>query len=189
MTMTFKHLFMACCILFLTTACTLGPTIHSNYNQAVDFNQYKTFGFFEPLDTDTRYESLVSQYLKQATITEMTQRGFVLSKTTPDLLINFHSQTENKQNIHQIPTSGYSAPYYEYQGRLYYDTWVSYRTFIDDYQEGTLNIDIVDNQLKKMVWQGVAVGRITEDQLKNLQTTLQQTVSQMFTQFPIGIQP
>lgn len=186
--MTTKHAVIGLCILFLTTACT-GPTVRSTYSQTVDFSHYKTFGFFDPLDTDTRYESLNSQYLKQATVAEMTQRGFVLSKEQPDLLINFHSQTEDKQTLHQFPSPTYRAAYYGYRGQFYYDTWVNYQTFIDDYQEGTLTIDLVDTQLKKMIWQGVAIDRVTEDKLKNLQATLQHTVSEIFRQFPVSVQP
>lgn len=184
-----KQVLIAFCILIFTTACSVSPTIRSSANNAVDFNQYTTFGFFDPLDTDTRYESLTSQYLKQATRVEMTRRGFVFTQDNPDLLINFHGHTENKQTIHQFPSSGYSAGYYEYRGHLYYDAFINTRTFIDDYQQGTLSIDLVDNKLKKMVWQGVAVGRVTQEKLKNLQSTLQQTISEIFTQFPRPITP
>tara|TARA_R110001583_G_C5671033_1_gene411092 strand:- start:5466 stop:6026 length:561 start_codon:yes stop_codon:yes gene_type:complete len=183
-----KHIAITFCILFLTAACSISPTIRSNYNQAVDFNQYKTFGFFQPLDTDSRYESLTSQYLKQATVIEMTQRGFVLNKNKPDLLINFHRDIESKQQINEIPITGYGG-YREYRGHVYYDSWVGYRSYVDNYQEGKLNIDIVDSRTNKVIWQGEAVGRVSKEQENNLQATLQKTVSQMFTQFPASTQP
>lgn len=186
--MKFKHLFITLFILFLTAACSVSPTIRSNYNQAIDFNQYKTFGFFQPLDTDSRYESLTSQYLKQATVIEMTRRGFVLSKNKPDLLINFHRYIENKQYINEIPVTGYGG-YHEYRGHVYYDYGMSYRTYIDNYQEGRLSIDIVDSRSNRVIWQAEAVGRVSNQERDNLQATLQKTVSQMFTQFPISIQP
>ena len=186
--MKLKHLLITLCILFLTAACTVSPTIHSSYNQAIDFNQYKTFGFFQPLDTDSRYESLTSQYLKQATIIEMTRRGFVLSKNKPDLLINFHRYIESKQHLDEIPVTGYGG-YHEYRGHVYYDYGMSYRTYIDNYQEGKLNIDIVDSRSNKVIWQAEAVGRVSDEQRDNLQATLQKTVSQMFTQFPISTRP
>tara|TARA_R110002049_G_scaffold280636_5_gene459959 strand:+ start:514 stop:1074 length:561 start_codon:yes stop_codon:yes gene_type:complete len=186
--MKFKHALITLCILFLTAACSVNPTIRSNYNQAVDLSQYKTFGFFQPLDTDTRYESLTSQYLKQATVVEMTRRGFVLSNNKSDLLINFHRDIQNKQDIGEIPVTGYGG-YHQYRGHLYYDSWVSYRTYVDNYQEGLLNIDIVDSKSNKVIWQGEAIERITERQSNNLQAALQKTVSQMFTQFPISTQP
>lgn len=186
--MKFKHVLIALCIVFLTAACTVSPTIRSSYNQTIDFKQFKTFGFFEPLDTDSRYESLTSQYLKQATVTEMRQRGFVLSKNKPDLLINFHRDIKSRQQINEIPMTTYGG-YREYRGHLYYDSWVGYRTYIDNYQEGKLNIDIVDSRTNKVIWQGEAVGRVSNEQENNLQATLQKTVSHMFSQFPISTQP
>jgi hypothetical protein len=103
------YILLILCMLFLTSACSVNPTIRTTFNQTVDFNQYKTFGFFQPLNTDSRYESLTSQYLKQATVVEMTRRGFVLSKNTPDLLINFHRDIRSKQQINEIPITGHGG--------------------------------------------------------------------------------
>lgn len=183
-----KHIIITLCILFLTTACSVSPTIRSNFNQAADFSQYKTFGFFQPLDTDTRYESLTSQYLKQATVVQMTRRGFILSKNKPDLLINFRREIQNKQHIDEIPITGYGG-YHQYRGNVYYDSWVGYRPYVNNYQESKLTIDLVDSKSNKVIWQGEAVGRVNEEQRANLQATLQKTVSQMFAQFPITTQP
>lgn len=184
--MKFKHKIIILCIFLFTAACSVNPTIHSNYNQTVDFSQYKTFDFFKPLDTDTRYESLTSQYLKQATMAEMTQRGFVLNNNKPDLLINFHRDTQDKQQINEVPIPG---GFYQYQGRFYSDPWVSYRPYVDNYQEGKLNIDLVDSQSNKVVWQAEAVERISERKPNTLQGSLQKIVSQMFRQFPFTAQP
>jgi hypothetical protein len=67
----------------------------------------------------------------------------------------------------------------QYRGHLSYDSWLSYRTYID----------IVDRQSNKVIWQGEVVGRLSEEQQQNLQVTLQKTVSQMFSQFPLNTQP
>ena len=118
----------------------------------------------------------------------MTQRGFVLSNHKPDLLINFHRDIQNKQYIDEIPITGYGG-YRQYRGRLYYDSWVSYRPYVENYQEGKLTIDLVDSQTNKVVWQGEAVQRVNEEQLNNQQSALQKTVSHMFAQFPASTQP
>jgi len=162
------------------------PTVHSNFDQSVNFDQYKTFAFFKKLDTDTRYESLFSQYLKKATTDEMTKRGFVLSENKPDLLINFHKTNVKKQDIQQIPIVGYGG-YYRYHGSLYYDDWPRYRTFVSDYQQVTLKIDVVDRQQNKVIWQGSAVGREDEDKLDNLQQPVQKVVADIFQRFPVAI--
>jgi len=180
---------MVLSITLLITACSGVETrVHSNTNQSVEFNQYSNFGFFRPLDTDSDYESLISQYLKEATTNEMTKRGFVLNNEQPDLLINFHSNVENKQYVHHVPRSNHGG-YYSYRGRVYYDAWLGYETYVDNYTEGTVNIDIVDRQQNKMIWEGIAIGHLTDKKQQNMQSTLQQIVIDIFSQFPITIAP
>ncbi len=183
-----KHLVMTLCIVFLTAACTVSPTIRSNYNQTIDFSHYKTFGFFEKLDTDTRYESLTSQYLKEATVNQMTQRGFVLTNDKPDLLINFRHNIQDKQYIDEMPITGYGG-LSQSRSHYYYGSWVGYRPYVDNYKEGKLTIDLVDKKSNKVVWQGEAVGRVNEEQQSNLKVSLHKTVSQMFAKFPFFTQP
>jgi len=183
-----RNLWLALCVLFLVTACSSGPTIRTNVNRSVNFHQYKSFGFFEELDTDKRYQSLVSQYLKEVTIQEMTTRGFVLVADNPDLLINFHTNVENKQVIRQTPSTSYGGGYggyYGYRRSFYYDPLPSYDTYVDNYQEGTLNIDIVDRVQNKMIWEGVAEGRLSQETLTNLQPALHRVVGEIFAEFPI----
>jgi len=173
-------------IMFLLSSCSaVQPTIHSNLNPAVDIKQYKTFGFFQPLDTDTRYESLFSQYLKAATVDEMTKRGFVFSKDKPDLLINFHNTKIKKQDIQQIPIIGYGG-FSNFYGPYYYD-WPVDRTFINNYQQNILKIDVVDRQKNKVIWQGVAIKREYSDNVDNLQGTVPKIVANIFQQFPVAI--
>lgn len=187
--MKYQAILIVFCLLLMNTACTVSPTVRSSYQQTTDFNQYKTFNFFETLDTDARYESLISQYLKQATVAEMTSRGYQLSKDKPDLLINFHNHIESKQTIQQISTMGYGGGFYGYQGGFYSGPWMNDRTNFREYQQSTLNIDIVDRQLNKMIWQGTAVRRLTEANLNNLQATLQQTILEILTALPTNIEP
>lgn len=181
----YKNTLLLLCVALLMSACSpTSPNIRSNSNASVDINQYKTFGFFEQLDTDHRYESLLSQYLKEATRAEMTQRGFVFSKEGPDLLINFSNATTDKQEMYNHPRS--QVGYYNYRGRIYYDTWIGYEPYIDNYQHGILTIDIVDRQYNKTIWQGVAEARINKQDQSNLQITTLKIVSAIFKQFPMA---
>ncbi|PHS71498.1 MAG: hypothetical protein COB23_00555 [Methylophaga sp.] len=184
-----KYILVVLCITLLITACSsVGPTIRSNFNSSVDFNQYKTFGFFQKLDTDYRYESLTSQFLKDATIVEMTKRGFTFTKDAPDVLINFHNTVESKQDVRQRPTVSYGRSY-RYHKRIYYDARIGYETYTHNYKKGTLSIDMVDRQQNKVIWEGVAEERLTKEELKNLQSTLQKSVAEIFAQFPISTTP
>jgi len=56
---------------------------------------------------------------------------------------------------------------------------------IEQYTQGTLNIDFVDSQRKSLVWEGSVSGRITEKVLKNLSTEIDKAVTDIFGAFPI----
>ena len=53
--------------------------------------------------------------------------------------------------------------YYGYR-RGYYSPWVGYgystSTHVSQYDVGTVNVDIVDMQQKRMIWEGVAKGKV-----------------------------
>jgi len=122
--------------------------------------------------------------LKQATRAEMTPRGFVFSNEGSDLLINFSKVVTDKQAMYNHPRS--QGGYSNYRGRIYYGTSVGYEPYIDNYQQGTLTIDIVERQQNKMIWQGLTEQRIKKREQSNLQITTPKVVSAIFKQFPIA---
>jgi hypothetical protein len=72
-------------------------------------------------------------------------------------------------------------------GGPYYDTWGGhggYETRIDQYTQGTLNIDFVDAKRESLVWEGSVSGRITEKVLKNLSAEIDKAVDDIFSAFP-----
>jgi len=175
-----RHLATVCTAL-LIGACASTPLTYSNVDASADFSKYRTFGFFQELATDkSDYESNETRYLKQAVSREMQARNMTYSDQ-PDLKINFYINTEEKIRSRQTPTSG---GYYGYRGS-HYGAWGGYETRIDQYTEGTLNIDAVDVRSEKLVWEGAIVGRITEDVLSNLGAVLDEAVREIYKDFPV----
>jgi hypothetical protein len=166
------------------SACSSSNTV-SSADPSVNFGQIKTYGFVAVQDTDGKeYQSLETGYLRTAVARELDVRGMSQSDN-PDVLINFSIQT--KEKIVSRPTAGGSYggmydPYYD----AYYDDWgMNHQTRIDQYTEGKLNIDLIDPQARKMVWQGSTSGRLTQKDYENAQQTLNEAVTEIFTQFPI----
>ena len=166
------------------SGCASQPKIFSNSDTSIDFAQYKTYSFFSELSTDKPgYESLESTFLKVAVAQEMDKRGFTYASDA-DLLLNFYINTEEKIRSRSVPTSG---GYYGYRDP-FYDPWGGYggyETRIDQYTEGTLNIDAVDAGTKKLVWEGSIVGKITEKTIQNLEAVIDTAVAEVFTGFPV----
>ncbi len=57
-------------------------------------------------------------------------------------------------------------------------------TSVDNYTEGTLNVDVVDVASKKLVWEGIAVGRIHEKARDDPQPAINEVVRQIFEKLP-----
>ena len=165
-------------------ACASTPNKVTNAAPGVDFNQYSTFGFFSPLATDEQgYESLVSNFLKVAAAQQMDSRGYSYSET-PDLKINFYLHSKEKITSRTVPSM---SGYYMYRDPFFYDPWLghpTYETRIDQYTEGTLNIDVVDAKTKKLVWEGMVSGRVTDTAVRSLEKTVDGAVAEIMADFP-----
>lgn len=164
-------------------ACATGPVATADYDRNADFSAYRTFGFFEPLGTDTAgYESLITQTLKAAARREMEARGYVYAEAGADLLINFNARLAQQTRVTQTP-----APpmYYGYR-RGMYGGWggYGYDTRVSQYVEGTLNIDMVDARRKQLVWEGVAVGKVTPKEREGRQAAINAAVAGIFSKYP-----
>ena len=172
--------------LFLAAAsgCATGPVITADYDRTANFTAYRTFGFSSPLGTDTAgYESLVTQTMKAASRREMERRGYMFVETDPDLLVNFNAHLSRQLQVTQAPPM--PSMYYGYRGG-YYGGWTGYsnQTRIDQYVEGTINIDVIDARQKKLVWEGVAVGRVQPRERDAQRAALDAVITEIFAKYP-----
>jgi len=176
--------------MLLFAGCESGPRVHADYDKSVVFSQYTNFAFENPLGTDSSgYQSLVSQYLKAAMRRELEARGLRYVEESPQLLVNFNAKLSDKLRTDTVSTPGMNGMpgYYGYR-RGYYSAWPMYtaETTVSSYTEGTLNIDVVDATRKQMVWEGVAVGSVTEKTTKNLQAAIDTTVAKIMKDYPVA---
>ncbi|HEY4370122.1 MAG TPA: DUF4136 domain-containing protein [Steroidobacteraceae bacterium] len=167
----------------LLAACASKPTIRSNVDPAVNFSQYRSFGFLdEATGHKATYDSFANQYIKSAVVREMQARGLQQAEA-PDLLVNVHVQTKDKVRVSETPGT-YAGGYYGYRGGMYgWGAGVS-STTVDQYTEGTLNVDVIDRATSKLVWEGIAVGRISSKARDNPQPAIDVVVKQVFERYP-----
>lgn len=170
----------------LLAGCASGPDIRVNSDPGANFGSYKTFNFYEPFGTDRGgYQSLVSQQLKAIATREMTARGYTLSDT-PDLLVNFGGKLDDKVRVTSTPSMAPPMGYYGYRAG-FYSPWYGYGgsdVNVDQYTQGTINLDIIDAASKRLVWEAVAEGRVDSKALDDIPAALERVVPSMFAKLP-----
>ncbi|HLF30980.1 MAG TPA: DUF4136 domain-containing protein [Xanthomonadales bacterium] len=176
----------------LLAACASGPKIQTDYDTSVDFSSFKTYGFFKPMGIEgENYSTIFGATFRTAISREMEARGYVKSDE-PDLLFNVSAQLQEKVQVSQYSSPG-GYGYYGYRSG-FYDPWGGYgwntQTHVSQYTQGTVNVDMVDRAQKRMVWEGVAIGRLNE-KLTNaeLRQRIDSGVTEMFTGFPFKAAP
>ena len=184
-----------CLLLFvlalLVSSCAERPTIRADWDKTADFSAYSSYDFADVLSTNSgqQYDSLQTKYLKVAVARELDARGYKKVDDGADLEVNFHLYLVDKQTVRTTttPTVGYGG-YYGYR-RGYYGSWGNYRydTYVDDYTEGTLHIDLIDNKRDQLVWEGVAVGTVTKKAMENAETSINNVVKQIFDKYPFAV--
>ena len=173
-------------IIVLAAACAAAqPKIRSDYDSSANFSQYRTYGIMPGAGrspTGGDYSTLIAQRIEAAVSREMEARGYTRS-ATPDLLVNFSVTVQNIQKVSSVPTAGPPAYNYRYGAYRGWPTY-SYETWVREYEEGTLLIDIVDASRQQLVWEAAGTGRITQEKLDNIETTISTAVARLFTQYP-----
>jgi hypothetical protein len=169
--------------LLVMAGCASGPTIRSNSDPNVDFARFRTFGFMQPLSTDREgYQTFISRDLMAAAERELVARGLKRTETSPDLLVNFSANLDQRLRVTQTPQS--SVGTFGSHRRGFYSTWPSYRTDVQQYTSGTLAVDVIDASRMQLVWEGVAVHRITQSRADNIGPVIDQAMREMFARFP-----
>lgn len=182
---------IALAVITLAGCATTGPDIRTDFDPETDFTRYKTFGFVEPLGTDKHgYSTLITSYFKAAAQNEMQALGYTYSDTDPDLLVNFFMNMENRSDVRSGPRISAGYGYYQYRYGLYLGFPVYEReTDTRHYKVGTLNIDVVDAKEKRLIWEGVAEGKLSQEALENPRPAIQSAVRQIFQHYPTAPKP
>ncbi len=148
--------------------------VKSDYAQTANFNNYKTYKLrIDDLAlNDIDKDRVLNEVSKQ-----LQMKGLKVSDT-PDLIINL------KANHKQIKDIQARNPYGVYGGFGYggFGFGMS-RIFSNNYNQGSLIIDLIDAQSQKLIWQGVGTG-IAVDSPRLKQKEIPQIVAEIMANYP-----
>ena len=172
------------CVLLLA-GCATGPEITSEADPEADFGSYRTFGFYAPLALEKEgYATPTTDRIKAATRAQLESRGYVYTPEQPDLWVNLNAYMQKRTDVTSFPTVDYNY-YYSYRARSYFAVpfWHD-ETHVRQYTEGTLNVDLVDRRKNRLVWEGIAVGRIAKLKPEERAARIDSTVAEIFARYP-----
>jgi len=172
-------------LLVLLAGCATGPRISAEADPEADFSRYRTFTFYSPLAIESEgYASAASERMKAAARAQMEARGYVYREQHPDLWVNINAYMQQRTDVSTMPTVDYDF-YYSYRRRAYVAVpyWRD-RTNVYQYTEGTLNIDLVDVARNRLVWEGIAVGRVARMKPEERNARIDGAIADVFAKFP-----
>ncbi len=163
---------------FMTSCNTV--KVATDYDQNVDFNQYKTYAFFKPGIDKAEISDLDKKRILRAIETEMTANGFTKSQD-PNLLVSIFTKTKENINIYQDNMYGY----YGWGWNPWY--WGAGRNTVSRTSEGTLYIDFIDAGKKELVWQGMGTAALAQE-VNRKQERINEIVKEILEKYPPGTQ-
>ena len=179
------RLFLLALFALLLAGCVTSPEYSFDSDPKADFNSYRSFGFYSPLAAEDKgYSTPASQAMRAAARREMEARGYVYDESAPDLLVNINAFITERTDVIDYPYMGYG--YYGYRGGYYGypgPFWGG-DTYVRNYKEGTLNIDLVDARGKNLVWEGIAVGRLSNMKSVDRTARINTTIAEIFAYYP-----
>lgn len=176
-----KKLLIPFVIILFLSSCSTWKMV-GEYDHDADFTTYKTFGL---LSWDPHNDKEVSPRTKKIMLMaikdEMEARGYVYQENNADLQISIFVIVQEETSY-----SAYAGHYAGYTGYGSVAVGVSvgsggvgvgavgygmattypYTVVNHDYNVGTVIVDLWDSSKKKLIWQGVASGRITNEEAK-----------------------
>lgn len=178
---------LAC--LALLAGCADKPTYDVDYDQSFAFSEFQTYRWYDD-DHNTR-ESQYRRYnssdqrVRNTADQELMQRGFRKGALgQADFWVNYHvtkRQTQKVSGQEQGMHGGVAAGTYGRSVSVGYSSGQSVKT----YEDGTAMFDVIDIKTGRIVWRGVAEGRLKNNMTKADREQLTITVvHELLKQFP-----
>ena len=179
MSSTRRAILVVACLVVMVASVVWAKAVF-DYDPSVDFNQYATYGW---LERENSVEHLLPDHLRMRLrrVTEevLAEKGLAPAPAPPqtDLLLTYYLSTEMQLEIRHV---GYST-----MQPWGYGYWPGYNwgyTEARQYPEGTLVLDIVDAQTRKLVWVGTLQREVRSTNPSGKQ--VQKAVTKLLKNFP-----
>lgn len=148
--------------LFLSGCAKVPVDVSTDYDRSANFSRYTTFKWFQDTpaarrDTTRSYDTFLDKRMRSAVEGHLTAKGLRPVTSNPELLVAYDVKVVTRQEVRQDYT--YAPGWYGY------GYWYGYRynygysrfgspMYIDQYQDGTVIIDLIDAKDNELIWRG-----------------------------------
>jgi hypothetical protein len=149
---------------------------------------YHTYAWMpQPANRDANHSSIVEAQVKQEADRDLQAKGYrqVAPSNAPDFLVGWHSTTQQKTEVRELdPYYGYG--WYGGLGGYGGSGWGGPDSYVTQYTQGTLILDIVDAGTKKLTWRGSAQANLgtNPSQGTSTQKKIRQATDKILDRFP-----
>ncbi len=178
---------IASLLLGLTLAACSGIEVNTNYdpNAVQQLDSFRTYAWMpKPEGADPRiYNDIINANIRQAVDQHLQGRGYqqVDANASPDFLIGWQGAIESKLDA-QTVNSYYGYPWGPMWDPYYYGPS---QTYVREYEEGTIILDVVDAKAKKLIWRGTAEAEVNDNpSAASSRERIGEAVNQMLSRFP-----
>jgi len=157
-------------ILILAAGIAAAQKVHTEFDESVDFSQYKTFAIregrirtkFPALDN-----SLVERKIENALKAQLTSKGLRETMDRPDVIATYILGAANRRDVDVVPAG--------WRGR-------ARRRVVTNYTQSTLVIDLRDPAKRELVWR--ATCNDTASNPGKIEERIEKDVKKAFEKYP-----
>ena len=171
--------FLLCLLVVLACVGARAQKIKVEYDRSLDFSAYKTFALDMKQDSA---KPMLRLAILAAVQNDLTKRGLKQVNENPDLYVQVYGAIDSdvSANYHD-PIYGNGVPPINYGITMWYAIPGTVTTVV--VHKGELVVDLIDASRKRLVWRGIAKGKLSEKREKLLDQ-VNTAVETMFQQYP-----
>jgi hypothetical protein len=173
------------------TACST-VNVSTDYDQSADFSALKGFGWLPESAKVEKESAYLNNRIMDVRITkavnqQLIAQGFAFS-SAPDFYVNYSVTSENKTDIRTYdnysgygPSWGWGAGY----GHRGMSLSAHSETRIEEYQQGSLVVDVIDPTSLELIWRGIGSKRLPQStDAADMDKLVGQIVKSILAKFP-----
>ena len=168
--------------------------VASDYDQNVNFNEYRTFAFYKPGIDKAEISDLDKRRVLKAIEAQMMAKGFTKSEN-PAVLVSIFTKAKERVDVYQnnFGFGGFGGFGYGFGGGFWGGPWGGFggpwgyglnNNTVSRSTEGTLYIDLIDTNNKQLIWQGQGTAPLIASDVNKREERINLIVQEILEVYP-----